>query len=295
MNDPSRKDPPEKPPWLRKRLGAGTDFERVSRLVESQGLHTVCREAKCPNQWECFSAGTATFLILGRTCTRNCRFCGVESGFPEPPDPLEPGRLAQTALEMKLEYVVVTSVTRDDLRDGGAFMFARTIGELKARDEKMRVEVLIPDFRGDRDALAAVVSARPDVINHNIETVPGLYPKARPGADYNRSLALLSRVRALNPDILTKSGLMLGLGETADEVRKALDDLLAAGCRIVTLGQYLQPSKSHLPVAAYVPPEEFEKWRSYALAAGFSAAAAGPFVRSSYRAGEMFQIAAAGT
>ena len=257
-------------------------------MIEKGRLHTVCQEAKCPNIWECYAHQTATFLIMGSRCTRNCRFCSVAPGPPEPLDPQEPARVAEAAARMGLRYAVVTSVTRDDLPDGGAAHFAATIRELRRLIPGTRVEVLIPDFQGDRSALLTVLAARPDVLNHNIESVPRLYPQVRPQADYLRSLALLKRAREFDSGIATKSGLMLGLGEEAQEVRRTLQDLRAADCRILTLGQYLQPSPEHLPVIRYVTPEEFEDWRTSALQMGFAEVASGPFVRSSYHAGESF-------
>jgi lipoic acid synthetase len=248
-----------KPSWLKKRLPSGPDFENVKVLINKSQLHTVCQEAKCPNIWECFSKHTATFLILGERCTRNCRFCAVAHGPLKPPDPEEPLRVAKAAQAMSLQYVVVTSVTRDDLPDGGAGLFAHTMKE------------------------------HPDVLNHNIETVPRLYSTVRPEAIYARSLELLKRVHIFNATIPTKSGLMLGLGETSDEIQRTLQDLLDAGCRILTLGQYLQPTHKHLPVARFVTPNEFDHWQKIAYDLGFSEVASGPFVRSSYQAHELFQ------
>ena len=279
---------PRKPPWLKRRLPTDSSFQEVRGLIEKGRLHTVCQEAKCPNIWECYAHQTATFLIMGSRCTRNCRFCSVAPGPPEPLDPLEPTRVAEAAARMGLKYAVVTSVTRDDLPDGGAAHFAATIRELRRLIPGTRVEVLIPDFQGDRAALLAVLEARPDVLNHNIESVPRLYPQVRPQADYLRSLALLKRAREFDSGIATKSGLMLGLGEEAQEVRCTMQDLRAADCRILTLGQYLQPSPEHLPVIRYVTPEEFEDWRTSALQMGFAEVASGPFVRSSYHAKESF-------
>jgi len=267
----------------------------VRELIAAGKLHTVCQEAKCPNIWECYSHHTATFLIMGERCTRNCRFCSVSPGFPKPLDPHEPGRVAEAVERMGLKYVVVTSVTRDDLPDGGAAHFAATIGAIRRRLPEAEIEVLIPDFQGDAAALETVLAARPNVLNHNIETVPRLYPLVRPQADYRRSLELLRRSRALAPSIPTKSGLMLGLGEKPEELRQTLLDLREAGCRILTLGQYLQPSPEHLPVEAYVPPDDFEKWRQAALEMEFSEVASAPFVRSSYHAGESFQSLARST
>jgi len=283
--------PPRKPPWLKRRLPTDSSFQEVRGLIEKGRLHTVCQEAKCPNIWECYAHQTATFLIMGSRCTRNCRFCSVTPGPPEPLDPQEPARVAEAAARMGLRYAVVTSVTRDDLPDGGAAHFAATIRELRRLIPGTRVEVLIPDFQGDESALLTVLAARPDVLNHNIESVPRLYPQVRPQADYLRSLALLKRAREFDSGIATKSGLMLGLGEEAQEVRRTLQDLRAADCRILTLGQYLQPSPEHLPVIRYVTPAEFEDWRTSALQMGFAEVASGPFVRSSYHARENFEEA----
>lgn len=278
-----------KPPWLKIRLRAGPTYHGVLRHLQQGRLHTVCQEAHCPNMGECFSKGTATFLILGDRCTRNCGFCAVGQGPEGSPDPGEPQRVAEAALAMGLTYVVITSVTRDDLADGGAGHFAETIREVRKRLPGARVEVLIPDFRGSTEALETVLDARPDVLNHNLETVPRLYPRARPGAEYRRSLDLLSTARSLAPWVITKSGLMLGLGEAGHEVRAVLSDLISAGCVVLTMGQYLQPSRDHLPVERFLPPGEFEAWRGIALNVGFREVASGPLVRSSYHAGELYR------
>jgi lipoic acid synthetase len=278
----------KKPPWLRRRMPTGSDYETVKALISKGRLHTVCQEAQCPNIWECFSKHTATFLILGDRCTRNCRFCAVAHGPIEPPDPAEPARVAEAVQSMGLRYVVITSVTRDDLPDGGAGFFAQTIQEIRQRIPETRVEILIPDFQGNAQALKTVVKAAPDVLNHNLETVPRLYPLVRPGALYSRSLKLLERVQTYDPSLPTKSGLMLGLGETSEEIRQTLQDLLAVKCTILTLGQYLQPTKQHLPVERFVEPEAFDAWRKTALKIGFSEVASGPFVRSSYHAHKLF-------
>lgn len=253
-------------------------------------MHTVCEEALCPNIGECFSRGTATFLIMGPVCTRNCRFCAISRGVPEPPDPEEPSRIAGTAREMGLAYVVVTSVTRDDLPDGGASFFADTIRTIHEEIPKARVEVLIPDFLGDPQALAVITGARPDVLNHNIETVPRLYSPARPEASYTRSLQVLEHVKKETPGIPLKSGIMLGLGETSEEIEQTLRDLARAGCDILTVGQYLQPSRDHLPVKRFVHPDEFGEWRAAALDMGFSAVVSGPLVRSSYHADQLYDM-----
>ena len=290
MSRPSGDPKPlRKPAWLKRRLPSGPIYGSVCQALGDKGLHTVCQEARCPNQWECFARQTAAFLILGSRCTRNCRFCAVTHGTPVPPDPDEPERVARMAEEMGLVYVVVTSVTRDDLADGGAGHFAAVVHAVRNRIAGARVEVLIPDLQGRRAAIATVVAAGPDVLNHNLETTPDLYATVRPQALYARSLALLQTVRELAPHMTTKSGLMLGLGETRDGVRRTLADLRAVGCNMVTLGQYLQPTPDHLPVRRYVPPEEFNRWREEALAMGFREAASGPLVRSSYQARELYQ------
>jgi lipoic acid synthetase len=278
-----------KPPWLKKRIPSGATYQEITRLLRETHLHTVCQEACCPNLGECFSQGTATFLILGDRCTRNCRFCAVAHGPADPPDPEEPVRVANAVDLMALRYAVVTSVTRDDLPDGGAWVFADTIRKIREKRPETRVEVLIPDFGGNLHSLQTVLQARPDVLNHNVETVPRLYASVRPEAVYERSIDLLRRAHQMDPTIPTKSGLMLGLGERPDEVRQVLSDLLAAGCRILTLGQYLQPSAEHLPVAQFVSPEEFEALRQKAVEMGFREVASGPFVRSSYHAQEAFE------
>ena len=279
----------QKPPWLKRRLPSGPGFENVRMLLSRQRLHTVCQEAKCPNQWECFSGRTATFLIMGDQCTRDCRFCAVAHGPPEKPDPTESARVAETAVQLNLRYVVITSVTRDDLPDGGAGCFAETILAVRGQLSEARVEVLIPDFGGERSALSTVIQARPDVLNHNIETVSRLYPKVRPGAVYRRSLELIKHAAEIDPFLPTKSGLMLGLGETSAEVSEALEDLRQAGCKLLTLGQYLQPTQMHLPVKRYVPPDEFQRWGAIAGDMGFDEVASGPLVRSSYHAQALYR------
>jgi len=281
--------PRQKPPWLTRRLPTGPAYENLRTLLKASRLHTVCQQARCPNIWECFAQGTATFLILGSRCTRTCRFCAVGRGPTGPPDPEEPARVAEAAAAMALTYVVVTSVSRDDLPDGGAAHFARTIREIRRRLPDALVEVLVPDFCGNPDALRAVFEARPDVLNHNVETVRRLYPVVRPQADYWRSLALLGHAKRYSPGLPTKSGLMLGLGETLGEVEEALRDLVQVGCTMLTLGQYLQPTPEHHPVARFLSPDEFAAWRRKALDMGFFQVASGPFVRSSYHAGELYQ------
>lgn len=284
-----------KPPWLKARFPSGERFRNIKDLLRGQALHTVCEEARCPNIGECFNAGTATFMILGDTCTRACGFCAVNSGRPEGLDLLEPYRLAQTVQALGLDYVVITSVNRDDLEDGGASIFAACIRAIRRLRPSCEVEVLIPDFEGNEAALATVLEAGPVVLNHNIESVPRLYPRVRPKARYDRSLTLYRRAKALRPDIPVKSGLMLGLGERPEEVLQVLEDLRAAGVDLVTVGQYLRPTTKHLPVDRYVTPEEFATVREAGERLGFSHIESGPFVRSSYHAGEQAHAARAQT
>lgn len=279
----------QKPRWLTKQLPKGPDYENVRKMFIDDLLHTVCQEARCPNQWECFSNHTATFLILGDRCTRNCRFCAVKHGLGTNPDAEEPKRVANAAKRLGLDYVVVTSVTRDDLCDGGAEVFAMTISEIHKEIPNSCVEVLIPDFKGNERALTTVLNAAPDVLNHNIETVPRLYSVVRAGADYRRSLNLLKMVKDFKPSIPSKSGIMLGLGETSGEIKKTLIDIYATGCIMLTIGQYLQPSVEHIKADRFVTPEEFESWRETALEIGFIEVFSGPFVRSSYNAREMYR------
>lgn len=261
-------------------------------MLSCAGLNTVCQEANCPNMFECFSKKTATFMILGSECTRNCRFCNVHPGNPGTPDPDEPVQVAAAAKELGLKYVVITSVTRDDLDDGGAFHFVETIRAIRSNlPAGSRIEVLIPDFRGNQSAIRAVVDSGPDVLNHNIETVPSLYGKARPQADYRQSLSLLEYVKSIAPGLPVKSGIMVGLGETVPELEQTLIDLVAHGCDILTIGQYLQPTRAHLPVEKFYSPDEFKDLEATALQAGFKTVAAGPFVRSSYRAEILFSAA----
>lgn len=278
-----------KPPWLKRKIPSGAVYQQIQKLIKGRRLRTVCQEALCPNLGECFAGGTATFLILGDRCTRNCGFCAIAHGPLGPPDPQEPARVATAVKKMGLSHVVITSVTRDDLPHGGAGHFAHTIRAIREKTPDAKVEVLIPDLRGSVSSLKIVIDARPDVLNHNIETVPRLYPSVRPAAIYGRSLGVLMKVKDFAPWIPTKSGLMLGLGERAEEIQETLLDLLYVGCSILTLGQYLQPSKNHLPVERFVPPEEFDRWRERALRMGFVEVASGPLVRSSYHAKELFQ------
>jgi lipoic acid synthetase len=278
-----------KPPWLKKRIPSFQDFQKVKSILDETGLHTVCEEARCPNLGECFAGGTSTFLILGKICTRNCGFCAVEHGVPAQPNEAEPEKVAQAVKKMGLQYVVITSVTRDDLSDGGATLFAKTIQTIRTLDSRTKVEVLIPDFQGDLNSLKSVLRGDPDVLNHNIETISRLYPEVRPQADYERSLHLLKRSKESQPYVLTKSGFMLGLGERKEEVLALLRDLREAGCDLLTIGQYLQPRPDRLPVVRFVPPEEFEEYKTVGEAMGFQTVASGPFVRSSFHAFEMFK------
>lgn len=278
-----------KPPWLKKRLPPYQDLAKVKSILDRGALHTVCEEARCPNLGECFSQGTATFLILGEVCTRNCRFCAIKHGIPSPPDEDEPQRIVEAVKEMGIRYAVITSVTRDDLPDGGASAFSQTIKLIKKIDPHLKIEVLIPDFKGDPSALEQVLNASPDVLNHNVETISRLYPYVRPQAEYQRSLLLLKESKKSHPHIFTKSGFMLGLGETKSEVLELLQDLRNAGCDFLTIGQYLQPRPDRLPVLEFIPPEEFEEYKKKGEEMGFRAVASGPFVRSSFNAFEMFE------
>jgi len=279
----------KKPPWLKKRIPPFQDIQKVKSILEQADLHTVCEEARCPNLGECFSRGTATFLILGKICTRNCGFCGVEHGVPMLTDETEPQKVARAIQRMDLQYVVVTSVTRDDLPDGGASLFAKTIEAIRALDPKIGIEVLIPDFQGDFASLEIVLKEGPDVLNHNIETTARLYSEVRPQADYKRSLQLLRKSKRQDYEFFTKSGFMLGLGETHGEVLELLRDLREVGCDFLTIGQYLQPRPDRLPVMRFVPPEEFEEYKRVGEEMGFKTVASGPFVRSSFHAFEMFK------
>jgi lipoic acid synthetase len=278
--------PERKPPWLKVKAPGSPGYVRLKHLMDQLQLHTVCEEAHCPNIGECWHHGTATFMILGEVCTRACGYCAVAHGRPAGLDTAEPSRVADAAARMGLRYVVVTSVDRDDLPDGGASIFAETVRQIRRRLAGCRIEVLIPDFQGKADPLHAVLDAGPDILNHNTETVPRLYRMARPGGRYARTLELLDRARAHAPHVPTKSGLMVGLGEEWDEVVATLADLRGVGCGILTIGQYLSPSAAHLPVARYYHPEEFDMLRATALAMGFGHVEAGPLVRSSYHAHE---------
>ena len=275
------------PAWLRRPIAHGGEYVAVEGLLEELHLSTVCREAKCPNRGECYASGTATFLIAGDVCTRGCTFCAVESRSPLPLDGGEPARVAEAVARMGLRHAVITMVTRDDLDDGAAAHVVATIEAVRAASPTTAVEVLVSDFAGEERAIDAVVDARPDVFNHNVETVPRLYPSVRPGADYGRSLGVLARARSRASDMPVKSGMMLGLGETHDEVVDVMRDLREAGCELLTLGQYLRPSARHLPVAAFVEPDEFTALAREARRLGFAGVASAPFVRSSYHAAEL--------
>lgn len=277
---------PERPPWLKVRFPAGGNYARLQGLMREQGLHTVCEEARCPNIGDCWSRGTATFMILGDTCTRSCGFCAVKTGRPGTIDPGEPRRVALAIQRMELRHAVITSVNRDELPDGGAGVFAETIRWTRKLSPGTTIEVLIPDFKGDPDALRIVLDAQPEILNHNTETVPRLYSTVRPQARYERSLEVLRRARELDPGTLTKSGLMVGLGETREELVTVFEDLRAVDVDILTVGQYLQPTPAHLPVVRYWTPDEFASLKESALALGFRHVESGPLVRSSYHAEE---------
>jgi lipoic acid synthetase len=277
--------PQRKPAWIRAKSPANPAVARLKEVLRDNRLHTVCEEASCPNIGECFAGGTATFMIMGDICTRRCPFCDVAHGRPDPLDADEPENLARTIKAMKLSYVVVTSVDRDDLRDGGAAHYIRCISSIREHNPATRIEVLVPDFRGRMDrALEILDTSPPDVFNHNLETVPSLYRKVRPGSDYAWSLNLLKRFKARHPDVPTKSGLMLGVGETIEEVEQVMRDLRTHDCDMLTLGQYLQPSKHHLPLVRYVHPDEFDRLGELGYELGFTHVASGPMVRSSYHA-----------
>ncbi len=276
------------PAWFKHKPPDPQIMLNMTGLLHGLSLHTICESALCPNIGQCFSGKTATFLILGDVCTRHCTFCAVKRGAPSPVDESEPQHLLEAVERLDLNYVVITSVTRDDLADGGASQFVRVINLLHQSRNGIAVEVLIPDFLGSTQALKAVVEAGPEVINHNVETVPRLYPEVRPSADYSRSVELLSAVKRLSPEIVTKSGLMLGLGETREEVIEVMSDLREAGCDLLTIGQYLQPSPNHHPVVRFVPPEEFSEYEQVGKDMGFADVASAPLVRSSFRAAELY-------
>jgi len=275
----------EKPDWLKKKLNADrSKLSEIKVMLRSLRLHTVCEEARCPNIGECFASRTATFMILGDICTRNCRFCAVSKGIPGSPDPKEPENISNAVHVLQLRHVVITSVTRDDLDDGGASHFVNVVRELRKNCPDTTIELLIPDLNGNWKALEKIVREHPDVLNHNVETVPSLYANVRPGATYERSIGLLQRVKEIDYSIITKSGIMVGLGEGEDDVKSVIEDLIGAGCSMLTIGQYLQPSHKHLPVVEYITPELFESYKIFALERGFSFVASGPLVRSSYHA-----------
>ena len=280
---------PRKPDWLKVRFPAGPNYVRIDRLHREQGLHSVCRSAACPNQGECWEQGTATFMILGNHCTRDCRFCNVAHAAPLAVDPQEVLKIADAIAELDLSHAVITSVTRDDLDDGGAGHFAAVTRAIHQRCPDCRVELLIPDLQGKEQALQTILASHPDVLGHNLETVPRLYQAARSGAGYQRSLQLLAAANRMAPEVPTKSGLMLGMGESVEEIIAVMQDLRQVKCAMLTLGQYLQPSRDHLPVDRYVEPAEFEQLRRAGLELGFDHVEAGPLVRSSYHAAEQFE------
>jgi len=273
---------PPRPDWLKVRAPSGKRVEEVSGTLARHGLRTVCREARCPNVGECWGAGAATVILLGEVCTRGCAFCSVTAGTPSPPDPSEPDRVAAAAAELSWRHVVVTSVTRDDLPDGGAAHFASVVRALRRDAPGAAVELLVPDFAGNVDALRCVVESAPDILAHNVETVPRLYPAVRKGASFDRSVDLFRRAAAMRPSLLLKSGIMVGFGEAEGEVTAVFRDLFAAGCRSITVGQYLPPSRDHLPLSEYVPPDRFDRFASAARRIGFPHVLSGPLVRSSY-------------
>ena len=284
--------PGEIPPWIRTRVVEGENYKELKQLVQSRRLHTVCEEARCPNIFDCWSRRSATFMILGDVCTRACRFCAVTSGRPVELDIGEPLRVAESVAELGLRHAVITSVDRDDLADGGAAIFARTIKAIRRRSPNTTIEVLTPDFQGDMAAVQTVVEARPDIFNHNTETVPRLYARIRPKAVYANSLSLLRHVKRLAPDMVTKSGLMVGLGETEEELLDVFRNMRAHDIDVLTVGQYLRPSKKHAEVARYYRPEEFVQLKQQAVAMGFGHVESGPMVRSSYHADEQVPVAA---
>jgi len=279
------------PPWLKKRLVTGPQSVKTGEILSALGLNTVCEASACPNLNECFSNVHATFLILGRSCTRRCLFCSVERGLPQAPDESEPHRIRDAASRLNLDHVVITSVTRDDLDDGGAGQFVRVIDAVRAFRPTITIEVLVPDFQGNMNSIGMVLSAKPDIFSHNIETIGSLYPSVRQGADYERSLGILRRAKSRSKNQITKSGIMVGLGENEKEVLETITDIAWCGCDILTIGQYLRPKKANLPVRRYVLPEEFERYREFAVDLGFKYVASGPFIRSSYRAEEAYLTA----
>ncbi len=278
--------PKRRPDWIRVKAPAGETYENLKTLMRSKELHTVCEEAMCPNMGECWGSGTATFLMLGDVCTRTCGFCDIKHGLPNLMDWMEPQRVAQAVANMKLRHAVITSVNRDERRDGGAPIFALVIRKIRELQPGCSIEVLIPDFKGSVEALGIVMAARPEILNHNVETVPRLFKQVQPQDNYAWAKATLSNAKKLDPDVLTKSGIMLGLGETLDEVKRVMDDQREWGVDILTLGQYLQPSKKHLPIERYVTPDEFAELKEYGLNIGFKWVESGPLVRSSYHAAD---------
>ncbi len=280
--------PQRKPDWLKVKLPSGPNYARINRYHRQHGLNSVCRSAACPNQGECWSKGTATFMILGDTCSRHCQFCNVGSGHLSPPDPEEPVKVAQAIAELNLNHAVITSVTRDDLADGGARHFAELVSHIRNQAPDCKIELLIPDLQGNWQALEIIVAARPDIIGHNIETVPRLYPEVRPEAKYQRSLALLAEVHRQNAQVITKSGLMLGMGEQEEEVIAVLKDLRAHDCQLITIGQYLAPTRQHFPVSRFIAPHEFDHYAQVGREFGFAHVESGPLVRSSYHAEEQY-------
>lgn len=283
---PDPKHPLRRPPWIKVRAPMGETYENVRNLMRSKELHTVCEEAQCPNLGECWGRGTATFLMMGDTCTRSCGFCDIKTGRPNPLDWAEPNRIAQSVRAMNLRHVVITSVNRDDRPDGGAPIFAMVIRRIRQLQKGCSIEVLIPDFKGSKTALKIVMDAQPEILNHNVETVPRLFKKVQPQDDYAWAMATLENAKAMDSLVLTKSGIMLGLGETFDEVVDVMRDLANIGVDILTLGQYLQPSKKHLPIERYYTPEEFDQLRQIGLEMGFKWVESAPLVRSSYHADE---------
>ncbi|MFQ5399564.1 MAG: lipoyl synthase [Anaerolineae bacterium] len=276
--------PKRRPEWIKVRIPSGENYQTLKRLMRSKQLHTVCEEAHCPNLGECWGAGTATFLILGNICTRSCGFCDVQTGRPLPIDWQEPERVAQAVKAMNLNHVVITSVNRDERKDGGAPIFALCIKRIREVQPGCSIEVLIPDFKGSEEALKIVMDARPEILNHNVETVPRLFRKVQPQDRYEWAIATLTNAKKMEPDVLTKSGIMVGLGETFDEVVEVMQDLVNCGVDILTIGQYLQPSRKHLPIERYYPPDEFEQLRRLGYEMGFRWIESGPLVRSSYHA-----------
>jgi lipoyl synthase len=277
------------PDWLKVNIGGGETYQQVKTLLRSSKLHTICEEAKCPNIAECFGSGTAVFLILGNTCTRSCRYCAVNHGTPSPVNQDEPKDIAESVKTLGLKYVVITSVTRDDLPDGGAQMFSETIKEIRQMNPSVYIEVLIPDFQGKTTALQQVIDAAPDVLNHNIEVVEELFPKIRPQGNYTRSLSILKTIKNLNKNMKTKSGFMIGLGETREQIITTLKDLRNVDVDFLTIGQYLQPTKKHFDIEKYYTPDEFSEFRDTALGLGFTHVESGPLVRSSYHAEKAFK------